>query len=374
MNNDNLRKKSILELYGLSKYNIEKKYFEKILLEENNTSEQINSYINLLESTKIKINNFYDYLISFFIILIFSIIYFTQYIFNFFEKTKEEWDNYKCDPRVIGYGGYIQKNPGRTEFESTEDNFWDCIEPTIRRRYELSFSPLYDLVSGAASTASDVTENTSDVASTGVVNTENDTTTNTSLNDLTNNTSELNLNVSSDSNLTSSEIFTSLGVVENDIQKNNSQMNKKTKIFNKLLNLLSLIFNVLNISILGLGKTLESGLVFIYQFFEGMLIILAILIIGFMIIGGSIMAVCISLGVTSVALMVAVLTAPAGVAIASYVPALLVIAFVFFAISLAFLIIFLIVVITMLLYKEFLEGVFNINLVGRKTETPPKAY
>ena len=366
---ENLRKKSILELYGLSKYNIEKKYFEKILLQEENTSKQINSYINLLESTKIKINNFYDYLISFLIILIFSIIYFTQYIFNFFEKTKEEWDNYKCDPRVIGYGGYIEKNPGRTEFESTEDNFWDCIEPTLRRRYELSFSPLYDLVSGAATSVSDTTD-----AGTGVLDTENDTIYNPSLNDLTMDTSVLNQQLGSDSNLSTNAIFEALGYVEEDRAKNNSQMNKKTKIFSNLLNLFSSIFYVLNVSILGLGKTVQSGLVFIYQFFEGMLVILAILIIGFMIIGGCIMAVCISLGVTSIALMVAVLTAPAGTSIASYVPALLVIAFIFFALSLAFLIIFLIVVITMLLYKEFVEGVFNIKLIGRKTKTPPKAY
>ena len=368
---ENLRKKSILELYGLSKYNIEKKFFEKILDEKTEISDQINSYINLLDSTKIKISNFYDYLISFLIILIFSIIYFTQYIFNFFEKTKEEWDNYKCDPRVIGYGGYIQKNPGRTEFESTEDNFWDCIEPTLRRRYELSFSPLYDLVSGAATTATDVT---SDVATTEVIDTENDTPINSSLTDLVSNVSELNLNVSEGSSLTSSVIFDSLGLLEQDRQDNNSQLNSTSKIFTTILNKLSSIFTIFNTTISGLKKTLESGMVFIYQFFEGMLVLLSILVIGFMIIGGCIMAVCIALGITSIGLIAGVFTAPAGVVVASYVPVLLAIAYVFFAISLAFLIIFLIVVITMLLYKELLEEVFNIQLVGRRTETPPRAY
>lgn len=62
-------------------------------------------------------------LLSLFVFGIITILY-TRI---FLQIDFEDWDIKKCNPRYIFYSGYIKRNPNRNSFNSTVDNFNECI-------------------------------------------------------------------------------------------------------------------------------------------------------------------------------------------------------------------------------------------------------
>ena len=104
--------------------------------------------MDIIFLNNLKTNNFSYYIISFIIIILFIFIYLREIINEFIQHGKDNWSEYKCDPRFIPYGGYIVKNDNKTEFESTEENFYECIKPITQKSIEKSFNPFNDLVSG----------------------------------------------------------------------------------------------------------------------------------------------------------------------------------------------------------------------------------
>ena len=62
-------------------------------------------------------------LLSLFIFGIITILY-TRI---FLQIDIEDWDIKKCNPRYIFYSGYIKRNPNRNSFNSTVDNFNECV-------------------------------------------------------------------------------------------------------------------------------------------------------------------------------------------------------------------------------------------------------
>lgn len=45
----------------------------------------------------------------------------------FFQTDFQDWNKQKCNPEYLFYSGYIKTNPNSSPFESTKDNFNDCI-------------------------------------------------------------------------------------------------------------------------------------------------------------------------------------------------------------------------------------------------------
>ena len=74
---------------------------------------------------------------------------------------------------------------------------------------------------------------------------------------------------------------------------------------------------------------------------------------------------------TGIALSAAVITAPFGGPILSYGVICLALGLTILVTAFAFLVIFLVVVVMMIMYKGFLNEVFGINVDNKKTKTPP---
>ena len=335
-NSEKKRAKSIYELYGIAKFGINPKKFDQL---EGNLNEQIKGSMDLIFFNKLIPQNFGDYIISFTILLIFFIIYSRQYILNFFEVAKSDWENYKCDPRVMPYSGYIKKNENSTEFISTGDNFNECIEPISKYITEQQFGPFNSIVNMDLNNLIDVL-NSSISKLQGSIN---------KLKDSINNILSMISFEENKKNEESSKAF----------HMNMGTMLKSNALFKSISDLVK-----------GVNISIQSVLTYVYGFFEGALVLLTTFIVGFTILGGSIQLLALYLGITAVILITNPFTAAASPPVMATVPVMTAISFTFYAMAVAFLLIFIAVVVVMLMYADFLKAVFNIDVQERKTSTP----
>lgn len=334
--NDKTRIKSLFKLYGSEKFKINPNIFEKL---SGDLNEQITQSINLIYSKKNKVDNNGYYIFSFTIISVFVFIYLRGFIYNFFEHAKNNWDIYKCDPRVIPYSGYVKKYDDRTEFESTGDNFNECIEPISKYMASLKFDPFKSLVNDL-----------NDIS--GMLN--------TSLNNIQESLNNLKDQVNITLNLYS----------ENENNKNKSTQKSATgnlDIYKKLEAFMHSLAELYD----GTNLTIQSLLTYVYVFFEGALVMLSLIIIPLTIMGSLIVSIALGLITTGGVIAAIPFGQPFAVAILSYASITLPIGLAILVTSFAFFVIFLVVVIFMIMYKGFLKDVFGINVDKKKTKTPP---
>lgn len=334
--NDKSKIKSLLKLYGSEKFKINPNIFEKL---PGNLNQQITESINLIYSKKNKVDNNGYYIFSFVVITIFIFIYLRGFIYNFFEHAKNNWDVYKCDPRIIPYSGYVKKSDDKTEFESTGDNFNECIEPISEYISSLKFDPFQSLVNDL--------NNISDML-------------NTSLNNIQESLNNLKDEVNTTLNLYS----------ENDNNKNQTVHKTATgnlDIYKKLEAFMQSLSELYN----GTNLTIQSLLTYVYVFFEGALVMLSLIIIPLTIMGSLIVSIALGLVTTGGVIAAIPFGQPFAVGILSYASITLPIGLAILVTAFAFFVIFLVVVIFMILYKGFLKDVFGIDVDKKKTKTPP---
>lgn len=336
---DNIEKertKSLYELYGTAKFGINKTKFDKL---EGNLDNQIKDSMKLIYYNKLVPQNYGYYIISFTIISVFLIVFSRQFVLNFFETAKNDWENYKCDPRVMPYSGYVKKNEGSTEFLSTGDNFNECIEPISRYIAEKKFGPFQSVVSF------DLTSLTQSMNSSfeklqGAMN---------KLKDMTNN------------------IISMLSIEEN---KKNEETQQVQKIgLSSMLSVNAFMKSIADL-VTGVNVSIQSLLTYVYGFFEGALVMLTAYIVGFYIIGSVLASVALGVNILGFGLMTTPFTIAAAPAVLANSPILAALSFTFLGVAFVFFLIFLAVVIIMLMYAEFLKVVFNIDVHSRKTSTP----
>jgi len=68
-----------------------------------------------------------SFILSFFFSLIGLIIIIILYTRIFISIDIDNWEIQKCNPKYILYSGYIKENPNSNKYQSTADNFQDCI-------------------------------------------------------------------------------------------------------------------------------------------------------------------------------------------------------------------------------------------------------
>lgn len=336
---DNIEKertRSLYELYGTAKFGINKTKFDKL---EGNLDNQIKDSMKLIYYNKLVPQNYGYYIISFTIITAFFIVFSRQFVLNFFETAKSDWENYKCDPRIMPYSGYVKTNEGSTEFMSTGDNFNECIEPISRYIAMQKFRPFESVVSF------DLTSLTQSMNSSfeklqGTMN---------KLKDITGN------------------IISMLSVEEN---KKNEETQEVQQIgLSSMLSVNALMKSIADL-VTGVNVSIQSLLTYIYGFFEGALVLLTLYIVGFYIIGSVLASVALGVNILGLALLSNPFTLAAAPGVLANSPILAALSFTFLGVAFAFFLIFLAVVIIMLMYAEFLKFVFNVDVHSRKTSTP----
>ncbi len=345
---DKERIKSLYKLYGTAKFKINPKTFDNVT---GNQNSQIKDYMNIIFFNNLKTKNYGYYIISFLIIIIFIFIYLREIINEFIQHGKDNWSEYKCDPRFIPYGGYIVKNDNKTEFESTEENFYECIKPITEKSVIKTFNPYNDLVSG-------IKEGTNSISSN--VNKFSDTITNIqgTLNDIKEKTTG---------------ILSNLFEEENNKNQATNASSKDT--FGSLKKLNTLVKSI-NQLFVGANYTTQSTLTYVYGFFEGALVLIAALFILFVSLAFGLlvtMAYLTGVGI-AISIMFPPTTIAGGLAIVGAAYSLQVFFWIFVAVSLGFFCMFIAVVAVMILYKGFLKEVFGIDVDDRKTKTPDNPF
>tara|TARA_X000000950_G_scaffold278909_2_gene370606 strand:+ start:273 stop:1319 length:1047 start_codon:yes stop_codon:yes gene_type:complete len=340
------RIKSLYKLYGTAKFKIDPKKFDDVT---GNQNSQIKSYMDIIFHNNLKTNNFGYYIISFSIIIIFIFIYLREFINEFIQHSKENWSEYKCDPRFLAYGGYIVKNENRTEFESTEDNFYECIKPLTEKSITANFDPFNDLISGIKSGSNSLAANVGRFSD-SIKNLQ------TAINSI----KEQALSIVQD--LFKEEDNKNQAVTSSS--SNSLDLTKKINALAKLLNQM----------IIGGMYTSQSTLTYVYAFFEGMLVVLSIIIVPLIIVAGIMLYFAGAISATGAALTAFIPTIPAGMALISQGTKLFVIFALLAIIILALICLFIAVVAVMILYKGFLKVVFGINVQDRRTKTPKSPY
>tara|TARA_Y100001970_G_C14227307_1_gene856475 strand:+ start:144 stop:1169 length:1026 start_codon:yes stop_codon:yes gene_type:complete len=335
-NKEKKRVKSLYELYGIAKFGINPLKFNEI---DGNLNNQIKNSYNLIYNNKLITQNNGYYIISFIIITVFLIIYSREFVYNFFEYAKNDWDNYKCDPRIMPYSGYIKKNENSTEFMSTEENFNECIEPIAEYYAKKKFSPFENVVSF------DLTSLTE--------------TMNSSITDI-----QASMNNLKD---ISSGILSMISTKEND--KNNEASKVQNETLGAMLTT-NALFKSISDLMLATNISIQATLTYIYNFFEGALVLIALLMVPFMVAGAGCIYAGTICGIAGTILLTNPFTVAFGPPVLAQMPILTALGFVFIAVAAAFFCLFLAIVIVMLMYAGFLKEVFNVNVQSRKTKTP----
>ena len=83
----------------------------------------------------------------FLIIILILIISFTKVMSNV-KDIKDDWENQKCNPSVIPFAGMINPIPNKTSFESTGENYEECIKHNITNIANVHLDPLKFMTSG----------------------------------------------------------------------------------------------------------------------------------------------------------------------------------------------------------------------------------
>jgi hypothetical protein len=97
---------------------------------------------NIQESSK-KIKNIYDNLTYFdqygsqvFLFIILSIIVFLVYsycaVMLNIQPIKDDWANQRCNPKVMPFAGFINKPPGKSMSDFTQENFTYCVQNILK--------------------------------------------------------------------------------------------------------------------------------------------------------------------------------------------------------------------------------------------------
>ena len=330
------RSKSLYELYGIAKFGINPKKFKEL---NGNIDDQIKGSMNLIFFNKLIPNNYGYFIVSFTIISVFLYIFSRQFILNFFEVAKSDWENYKCDPRVMPYSGYIKKNEGSTEFMSTGDNFNECIEPISKYIAEKNFNPFLSVVNFDLTNLTNAMNASFEKLQSSM----------NKLKDLTDN------------------IISMLSIEEN--KKNEENVKVQQTNLSTMLTANALFKSIADL-VTGVNISIQSILTYVYGFFEGALVLLTLFIVAFYVLGSLIISYALGMSILGMGLLTNPFTAAASPAVFAQVPIMAAIAFTFIGVAAAFFLIFLAVVIVMLMYSEFLKTVFNINVQERKTKTP----
>ena len=250
---DKERIKSLYKLYGTAKFKINPEKFDSVT---GNQNSQIKDYMDIIFLNNLKTNNFGYYIISFIIIILFIFIYLREIINEFIQHGKDNWSEYKCDPRFIPYGGYIVKNSNKTEFESTEENFYECIRPITQKSIEKSFNPFNDLVSGVNEGANNLSSN---------VNKFSD-----SIKDIQETLNKVKEKTT--------------GIIGKLFEEENNKNQAVTSSSNDSLGSmkkLDALVKSINQLFVGANYTTQSTLTYIYGFFEGALVLISIFFITF---------------------------------------------------------------------------------------------
>ena len=150
------------------------------------------------------------------------------------------WDIYKCDPRIIPYSGYIKKSDDKTEFESTGENFNECLIPISKYMASLQLDPFKNVVSDFKNVSSSLNNSITNLQ--------------LSLNNLKDYTDSI-LNQYSDK--------------END--KNKQTLKSSNYNLDSYLKMEAFMESLTNLYI-GTNITLQSLMTYIYTFFEGALV------------------------------------------------------------------------------------------------------
>lgn len=327
--------KSIFKIYGSEKFNLNKKDFDLLT---GSINDQISKSINLIYSKKKKVDNFGYYIVSIIIITCFSIYFLKSTVNNFFKHAENNWDMYKCDPRIIPYSGYIKKYDDRTEFESTGDNFNECLIPISKYMASLQLDPFKNVIGDFQNISSSLNNSITNLQS--------------SLNNLKDYTESI-LNM----------------YTEKDNDKNKQAVMNFNNNLDPYLKMEAFMESLSNLYI-GTNITLQSLMTYIYTFFEGALVLLTLFIIPLTILGGLITSIGLGLVPTGLSLLAGLITAPFGGAVVSYGIFVLALGLTILVTAFAFFVIFLVVVVMMIMYKGFLNEVFGINVDNKKTNTP----
>ena len=287
---------------------------------------------NILNKTPKKVLNANSYYISFSIIITFICIFTYSSWLSFKIYARSNFNKYKCDPRTMLVSGYIKPKDGKTEFESNNEYVQECVEPIVRHIATYKNTDIMNNINSDKLTMSKLTG---------------------AAGNLMNKVSELKNQISDSLNSFS--------------LKNNNKNTEQQKLNYYLLDIgkkQEALVNTVGTKMLGIYISTQSGLTYVYNFFEGALVLLTILIISLVITGGSLIALSYA---CSAAAAFAFFMAPFFIALSIILFALgaacLITAFAFFCLFLA-------VVIMMLLYAGFLKEVFGIRVNSRKTKTP----
>lgn len=279
------------KIYFMDKYNIKDEEFDG------------RSFEQIFNESKKVMSNSGDLITSCLIISVFIYLYASFGWDEFIQTAKNDFDNLKCDPRYIFINGYIKPVDNKDGFESTGDYFQECLEPLAQESAEKKSYPSMALLSS----------NTDFVSSMPTSMSLNMT----SVNDFTDNILNLKQTQQKEDDKNSSQKSITTYYTLDVVQK-----------FNALNQGMESIFTGLNISV-------QSGMVYIYDFFGGALVEFSVLITVFIV--AAVAAQAMTLGVPN----------PLSAT--------------FLAIAFIFLMIFVAVLCIMLTYRSLLVSVFGIN-------------
>ena len=311
----NIAKMYMVEKYGADKKNLAGKGIQ-----------------NILNKTPKKVLNANSYYISFSIIITFICIFTYSSWLSFKIYARSNFNKYKCDPRTMLVSGYIKPKDGKSAFESNYEYVEECVEPVVKHIATYKNVDIMNNINSDKLTMSKLTG-----AATNLMN----------------KVSELKNQIS--------DSLDSFNL--KNINKNTEQQ----KLNYYLLDIgkkQEALVSTVGTKMLGIYISTKSGLTYVYNFFEGALVLLTILIVGLVITGALLISASYA---ASAAAAFAFFMAPFFIALSITLfglgGACLISAFAFFCLFLA-------VVAMMLLYAGFLKEVFGIRVNSRKTKTP----
>ena len=79
--------------------------------------------------------------ISFFIIITFFALFCYFYIKANLSIIKGDWEMERCQPYIIPFAGFINRQTGQGKFEATQENFMFCADEILRGIVEAFMAP-----------------------------------------------------------------------------------------------------------------------------------------------------------------------------------------------------------------------------------------
>ena len=110
-------------------------------------------YMNNIQESSKKIKKIYDNLSYFdqyggqvFLFIILSILVFIVYsycaVMLNIQPIKDNWATQRCNPKVIPFAGFINKKPGQTISQFTQENFTYCVQNILKSITGYAVQPL----------------------------------------------------------------------------------------------------------------------------------------------------------------------------------------------------------------------------------------